>query len=130
MSAITLDPYLFFTGNCKEAMEFYKEVFGGELKVMMNEGNPEMAGTVMHAYLSGGDATLMASDGTRKDPYETSFISLSLGGSDAERLTELFNKLADGGKVTSALKTESWGDTFGSLTDKFGVDWQVNISSR
>lgn len=126
MSGIQLDPYIFFTGNCKEAMEFYKSIFGGELNTSMNEGGTG----VMHAQLDGGVVSFMASDGDRTTPYETSRISLSLSGSETEKLTALFDKLSEGGKVESPLKTESWGDTFGMVTDKFGIDWMVNISAQ
>lgn len=81
----------------------------------------------MHADLQGEDIHFFACDGTRTTPYETSFITLSLNGSDTEKLTTTFNKLSEGGTITSALKTESWGDIFGMVTDKFGVDWMVNI---
>ena len=85
---------------------------------------------LMHAHLKGGDVVLMASDGDRATPYETSRITLSLSGTDGEKITSSFNALAEGGEITSPLKTESWGDTFGMLTDKFGIDWTVNISSK
>ncbi len=123
---MNLHPYIFCTGNAQETMEFYKEVFGGELKTMPNPNGKGL----MHADLKGGDIELMASDGDRTTPYETSRISLSLSGTDKEKLTATFNKLAEGGTIESPLKTESWGDTFGMLTDKFGVDWMVNISAK
>ena len=129
MSAVTFNPYLFFTGNCKEAMEFYKEVFGGNVEYAMFEGMPEMDGKVMHAHLTGGLIEFMASDGMRTEPYGVCSITLSLGGKDTEVLTGLFNKLAEGGKIDSPLKVEAWGDTFGTLTDKFGTDWMVNIAA-
>jgi len=125
MSDTKLIPYLFFTGNCGEAMEFYKSIFGGNLALRMHEG--EMAGKVMHAHLT-GEIEFMASDGTRTTPYETSRISMSLGGSDIETLTAKFNQLAEGGQVEMPLSKQFWGDTFGMLTDKFGIDWMVNIS--
>lgn len=136
MSQVKLDVYIFFTGNCKEAMEFYHSVFGGELTVQTygevpGDQSPEMAAhkdKVMHARLSGGDVSLMAGDSTRTEKFGQSSITLSLGGSDEEKLRELFKKLAEGGTVTSELKKEFWGDIFGSLTDKFGIDWMVNIS--
>jgi PhnB protein len=121
-----LNPYLFFTGNCAEAMEFYKSIFGGELKTMPNEGRPGL----MHADLTSDDITILATDGMRTSPYETSFVTLSLNGSDSEKITAAFNALAEGGEVTNPLKTEVWGDTFGMLTDKFGVDWMVNINAK
>ncbi len=137
MDKIQFDVYLFFTGNCREAMEFYKSVFGGELDMSTYgdvpgdkpEAMKDMDDRVMHATLKGGDISLMASDSTRKEPFGDSSISLSLGGTDEEKLRGLFDKLSDGGKVTSPLKKEFWGDTFGTVTDKFGVDWMVNIGS-
>ena len=123
---MNLHPYLFFTGNCAEAMEFYHGIFGGKLDI-----TPHADGKgTMHADLSGGDITFFASDSDRTTPYETCFISMSLSGNDSEKLTNAFNKLAEGGEITSELKTEVWGDTFGTLTDKFGVDWMVNISAN
>jgi PhnB protein len=135
MSAISLDPYLYFTGNCREAMEFYHEIFSGDLYVQTLGEVPGMqpeAGTennVMHARLSGGDITLMASDGTRTEPYPPSNVSLSLGGSDQEKLESIFAKLHEGATAITELKKEFWGDTFGQLTDKFGIDWMINITS-
>lgn len=138
MSKVTLDPYLFFTGNCREAMEFYHSIFGGDLtsqtydeapaEGMAMPGMEKMAGKIMHSQLTSDDIRFMASDSTR-DSFEESFITMCLSGSDEAKLTEYFNKLSEGGKVTQPLKKEFWGDTFGGLTDKFGVDWMVNISA-
>lgn len=138
MSKVTLDIYPFFMGNCREAMEFYKSIFGGELTIQTYGEVPgdkpeEMKGMddkVMHASLKGGDIEMMASDSTRKAPFGPSFISLSLSGTDEEKLRSLFDKLSEGGEVTSPLKKEFWGDIFGSLTDKFGIDWMVNIGEE
>jgi len=134
MSSITLDAYLFFTGNCREAMEFYQSIFGGELTIstfeqMGSETPEEMKGKVMHASLKGGEIELMASDSTR-EKFGTSFISLSLGGTDEAKLRSIFDKLSEGGKEISPLKVEMWGDIFGSFTDKFGVDWMMNIGKE
>jgi PhnB protein len=107
-------------------MEFYKSVLGGELTLMPNGDGP----SIMHARLESDGMVILASDGTRTTPYEPSFISLTLGGSDNERLTKIFGLLSNGGTVTSDLKVEMWGDTFGSLTDKYGVDWQINITAK
>jgi PhnB protein len=135
MASVSLDPYLFFGGNAREAMEFYKAIFGGELSVTtFGDAGANMPGAnvspdgVMHAMLSGGDIKLMASDGSRASD-KTSKIELSLSGDDEEKLTKYFEKLSDGGKVKSPLKTEAWGDTFGQLEDKFGIEWMINISA-
>ena len=128
MREVTLHPYLFFIGNCREAMEFYKSIFGGELEIMENQG--ELAGTIMHAHLKGGLVSFMASDGTRRTPYEPSFITMSLNGSDSSQLSKVFDLLSEGGTVTYPMKLEVWGDMYGTVTDKFGVDWMVNISAH
>jgi PhnB protein len=133
MSNITLDPYIFFRGNCREAMEFYKGIFGGELSLQtykeVNMGGPEEADKLMHAALRGGAASLYGSD-TEQASEKAAKVSLCLGGDDEAKLTEIFEGLSDGADVRQPLKKEFWGDTFGSLVDKFGVEWMVNIAGK
>jgi PhnB protein len=135
MSNIRLEPYLFFQGDCREAMEFYKSVFGGELTMQtMGEvpgdmpGKEERKDEIMHAKLSGGMATFMASDSTQASPSAAK-IELSLNGSGEDALRTAFDKLANGGNVRTPLERMFWGDVFGALTDKYGIDWMVNIES-
>ena len=134
MSNINLDVYLYFKGQCREAMDFYKSIFGGELTqqtyadVPGVSDDPAKKDWLMHARLEGGDIKLMASDTDKASP-EAAKIDLSLGGTDEVRMREVFDKLAEGGTVHSQLKKEFWGDTFGSLTDKYGVNWMINIGS-
>ena len=85
MDSIQLDAYLFFAGNAKEALEFYKKIFGGQLDLMTydqspSNDNPKMKGKVMHALLSGGDIRLMASDSPYPEQIATGKISISLSG--------------------------------------------------
>jgi len=115
-------------------MEFYKNIFGGELTISTYEETPGdtppgMEGKLMHAALTGGLITLMGSD-TPQASAKAAKISLSVGGDDEEKLTAIFNQLSDGADVEYPLKKEFWGDTFGTLTDKFGVEWMVNISGK
>lgn len=132
MSDIKLDPYLYFKGHAREAMEFYRGVFGGELMaqsradVGMKGDHPDW---LIHCRLEGGDAKLMASD-TEQASAEAKKIELSLMGDDEGRLRDIFEKLSAGGRVESALKQEFWGDIFGKLTDRYGVTWMVNVSSQ
>ena len=132
MSDIKLDPYLYFKGQAREAMEFYRAVFGGELsmqsraEVGMKDDQPDW---LIHCRLGGGDARLMASD-TEQASAEARKIELSLMGDDERRLREIFQKLSEGGSVESPLKKEFWGDTFGKLTDRYGVIWMVNINAQ
>ena len=130
----TLNPYLIFDGNAREAMDFYKSVFGGELFLQtFGEAkaaqDPKDNDRVIHAYLKNDTLSFMASDAPSNKP--TTFgdnVHLSISGSDEAKLTEFFNKLSEGGSVIMPLAKQFWGDTFGMLKDKFGVHWMVNIS--
>ena len=133
--ASRLNPYLNFAGTAKEAMEFYRDVFGGELT--MNtfadfggaDGQPAPDG-IMHAQLeTDAGYTLMASDAPPGMELDTgSTISVSLSGDDADQLRGYWEKLTAGGTVTMPLEKQMWGDEFGMVTDRFGVAWMVNIS--
>ena len=130
-----LNPYLNFNGDTKEAMEFYKSVLGGELTMQtMGESGmtvvDEYKDQIIHAQLTSGDIILMASDTADhgKAEFGTS-VQLSLVGSDENTLTEIFNKLAEGGKIDMPLQKQFWGDIFGMLTDKYNIHWMVNIAA-
>lgn len=134
MADVTLNPYIFFKGNCQEAMEFYKDIFGGELFMQKYDEVPgyndeTMKGKLMHAELKSGSIYIMASD-MPGEGEEGNKISLSLVSEDEAVLRGYFEKLSAGGSVGSALKKESWGDIYGNLTDKFGISWMVNISIK
>ena len=130
-----LNPYISFEGNAREAMEFYKTVFGGQLDLStfgeagMTEGvEPD---GIMHAMLVAENGiTLMAADTATgmRDYVAGTNMSISLSGDNEEELTGYYNKLVDGGKVEEPLKKAPWGDTFGMCIDKFGVFWMVNIA--
>jgi len=129
-----LNPYLAFNGNAREAMEFYKSVFGGELTVSTfgEFGNDDaaLADRVMHAQLeTDAGYYLMASDLAPGMPYNPgSTITVSISGDD-EVLRDYFDKLAAGGQIIMPLEKQVWGDEFGQLTDKFGINWMVNIGA-
>jgi PhnB protein len=134
MANISIEPYLFFKGNAKEAMEFYKDVFGGELNVTTySDAGVTTEGTspdwLMHASLENGEVKLMASDTAEASPAAKK-VSLSLGGTDEAAMRKIFDDLSAGGKIFSALKKEAWGDLFGSFTDKYGIEWMMNIGSN
>jgi PhnB protein len=108
---------------------------GGTLNVQTYDEGPgqqsdAMRGKVIHASLMGGDVNLMGSDSPGPDGLGRGKINLSLSGSDEPKLRRFFDRLSAGGRVTSPLEKQFWGDTFGTLTDKFGVDWMVNISTE
>jgi PhnB protein len=131
-----LVPYLNFNGNAAEAMRFYKSVLGGELKMQTfgeakMAGKPEEKDLILHADLKNDALSFMASDTQPGQPATFgNNVNMSIAGSDNGRLTEIFNGLAKGGKVDMPLAKQFWGDTFGMLTDKFGVHWMINIAAQ
>jgi len=132
--SVSVNPYLFFKGNTREVMEFYKNIFGGELTVT-TYGDLNIASDVMkpdhlmHAQLDGGHVKLMASDTPNASPVAAK-ITISLTGADEPALRKIFEQLSEEVTPTSPLIKEAWGDIFGQLTDKYGVDWMVNITGQ
>lgn len=132
--ASRLNPYISFSDNARQAMEFYRDVFGGTLALHTfgESGIPdtEKADQIMHAMLETPSGfTLMGADtppGMEHDPGSN--ISISLSGDDDAELRGYWERLSDGGVVTVALDKQPWGDVFGMCTDRFGIPWMVNIS--
>jgi PhnB protein len=131
----TLNPYLNFNGNAAQAMRFYQSVLGGKLDIQtfgdagVAQSDAEKDLTV-HAALIGDGTALYASDGRPGDQVKFGDnVNLSLQGSDESALTGYFNALAEGGTVDMPLAKQFWGDTFGMLTDRYGVHWMVNITA-
>lgn len=131
-----LNPYISFEGNAREAMEFYKSVFGGLLELStfgeagMTDHGVQPDG-IMHAMLVADNGiTLMTSDTATgmREYVKGNDISISLSGDNDAELTDYYNKLVDGGKVEQPLTKAPWGDTFGMCIDKFGIFWMVNIA--
>jgi PhnB protein len=134
--AISLNAYLSFRDNAREAMEFYRGVFGGTLNVSTFAENqastdPSEDSLVMHADLeTSGGIRFMASDTPKRMEFQpgTNF-SMSLSGDEESQLRSYFEKLSAGGSVTMPLEKAPWGDTFGMVTDRFGIQWLVNVSA-
>jgi PhnB protein len=130
--ASRLNPYLSFSDNAREAMEFYKSVFGGTL-TMNTFGDygaqGDEANKIMHAQLETDDGyTLMGADtpeGMSFSPGDN--ITVSLSGDDAGTLRGYWQKLSEGGTVVMPLEKQMWGDEFGQCKDKFGIPWMVDI---
>ena len=133
--ASRLNPYLSFDGNARDAMEAYKDVFGGELTIStfgdMGQTDDALEDKVMHSQLeTPAGFTLMASDtppgASEFQPGNTMAISLS--GDDEGELRGYWEKLASGGTVRLELEKQMWGDVFGMCNDRFGIPWMVNIA--
>jgi PhnB protein len=129
-----LNPYINFDGNAREAMEFYRDVFGGELTINTfgeyGADDPAIADKTMHAQLESPNGfALMASDGAPGTEVKVGDnITISLSGDDADDLRGYWKKLCDGGQVTLPLEKQMWGDEFGQCVDRFGISWMVNIA--
>jgi PhnB protein len=133
--ASLLTPYLSFTDNARQALEFYQSIFGGELAIS-TFGEFGMAGTpdadkVMHGQLETPKGfTLMAADTPEGMNVESgSSITVAITGDDVDDLRGYFHALAEGGTVSVPLEKQMWGDEYGACVDKFGVSWMANISS-
>lgn len=125
--------YLMFEGQTKEAMDFYKSVFGGELVSQTNAEIPDYdgdnPGDIMHAQLDSEGFSIMASDSRDSDPINAgNQICLTFVSDEDERVNEFYLKLSEGGKVIDELSEKFWGDKFGVVEDKFGITWMFNIS--
>jgi PhnB protein len=124
--------YLKFDGNCREAMTFYKECFGGELSFNTIKGSPleqhmkpEEGDKILHSSLINKELTLFASEMTR--PTTTGdTIYLWLNCKNEEEIRSLFEKLSEGGKIDVPLQPAYWGADFGAVTDRFGISWYIS----
>jgi PhnB protein len=130
-----LNPYITFDGTAREAMEFYRDVFGGELALNTfgDYGQPDepFADKIMHGMLETPSGfTIMGADtppGGEFQPGSNMTVSLS-GDTDSDsELRGYWAKLSDGGTVTVPLERQMWGDDFGMCVDRFGIPWMVNI---
>ena len=128
------NPYLAFPGTAEEALNFYKGIFGGEVTNMHRYGDmggehagPEQAQKVLHARLTGGKVFVMASDRLHAPVNNDGNISLSIETHDLDEGKRFFEALAQGGKIEMPFEDQFWGATFGSLTDRYGIDWMVNV---
>jgi PhnB protein len=134
-----IQPYLFFDGNCEEAVEFYRKALGAEVEMLMRYREspeppppgmvpPGWDDKVMHTTLRVGGAIVMASDGPCSGESGFRGFSLSISVPDSATAEKFFTALADGGQVQMPLGKTFWSPCFGMLTDRFGVGWMVNVA--
>ena len=128
-----INAYLNFSGNCREAMSFYKESLGGELTIqsigespVAAQMPPEDSQDVLHSMLVSGGMVLMGSDMNAKGLSRGTDFMRSISADSEEEGKSLFEKLSSGGKVVDPFQMMFWDGMFGSLTDKFGFNWIVN----
>jgi PhnB protein len=132
-----LNPYISFKDNARQAMEFYKSVFGGKLDIMtFKDGgtpcDPSEENNIMHSALETDSGMMfMAADtpsGMEYIPGRN--ISITLGGEDEDELRKYWEGLSVGADIEQPLVKAPWGDTFGMLTDQFKIHWMVNIRAK
>jgi PhnB protein len=133
-----LTPYLHFSGNAEEALNFYVSSLDGKIEMLSRYGDSPMPcdedwkPKIMHARLFFGDNNMiMISDAFKGGEVRTEGnVQLSIGTDDAEAMEVIFNKMAEGGTVTMPLQPQFWGAIFGMLKDKFGVSWMFNCEMK
>ena len=134
---MALSIYLNFNGNCREAFEFYRSVFGGEFDNIQTFGDgpgdflvpADERDHVMHVSLPVGGSVLMGSDTPSWSPEPAKAgnnFAISYAPGTHEEADQLFARISDGGTVTMPLEDMFWGAYFGSCTDRFGINWQLN----
>lgn len=132
-----LTPYLYFSGNAEEALNFYEEVLGGKIEMLSRYADSPMPcdddwkAKIMHARLVFNDNTIMISDSFKGGEVGMDGnVQLNIEIDDVEALEIVFNKIAIGGKVIMPLQPQFWGAIFGMLKDKFGVRWMFNSMTK
>lgn len=141
----SVNVYLNFDGNCEEAFNFYKSVFGGEFAFMgrfkdmppSEDGKAvsEVDGNkIMHVSLPVSKETMIMGSDTggewAADYKQGNNFSISINAGSKEEADKLFNGLSAGGKVTMPMENTFWGDYFGMFTDKFGINWMVSFAAN
>ena len=133
-----VQPYLFLDGRCEEALDFYKKAIGAKVENLMRwKDNPDPSmcngpnkDKVMHAHVTIGDATVLASDGRCEGKPEFKGFALSLAVNTEAEADKLFAALSQGGQVMQPLIKTFFSPKFGMLADKFGVNWMVLVSQQ
>ena len=130
-----LSNYLFFKTGCEQALAFYTACGLGKVTVMVRHGDggmpvasEAMRGKVMHSCFEGPGVRFFASDNHDAEPMRGSAHMLVMD--DREGTDRLFGRLAEGATITTPLGMQPWGDYYGKLTDRFGVQWMLNLPIR
>lgn len=136
-----LNTYLNFAGNTEEAFKFYKSVFGGEFTSVVRFKDMPMEGVkipkkdgdkIMHIGLPiGKDSVLMATDTLEslgQKLVQGNNVYISIHPDSKEEADMIFESLSPGGTVEMPIADQPWGDYYGSIKDKFGVQWMVNYT--
>ncbi len=131
-----LNPYLTFNGNCREAMNFYKDCLGGELTMTVvgespaaSQVPPEMQDQLLHSALKTEELEIMATDMRPETLNEGNAVHLCLVCKSESELNTLWNKLSAGGKINQPVHKMFFG-FIGTFTDKFGKGWILECDAQ
>lgn len=131
---MSLNPYLYFDGQCEEAFTFYAQRLGGKITFMMRyEGSPMAAQApegfakrILHAGLNLGEGLLEGCDAPPGEYKRPQSFCIMFRPKDAAEADHIFNALADGGSVQLPIAETFWALRFGMVVDRFGVPWLIN----
>lgn len=130
---ITVDPYLFFAGNCAQVINFYEEALGAEVLSLQKFGDgpvevpAEAKELIMHAALRVGGSVIMFSDSMPgQETVAGNNFSLSINCDTVEEQDQYYKALAQGGQELMPLEDTFWGARFGMLVDQFGISWMFS----
>ena len=131
---IDVNAYLFFNGNCAEAMKFYEKTLGGKLDMMKEKDAPKTgpgpqgkSDKILHARLAFDGGALMASDWLAPQPYPgMGGFSVSLTYTKVDDAKRIYDALSKGGKVTMPMDKTFWVEAFGMVVDRFGTAWMIS----
>lgn len=129
--------YLTFDGNCREAMEFYRDCLGGELHFQTLGESPkteklpkQMKAYIVQAFLKKDNLVLMGTDMTDEVVLQGNSVSILLDCQEEDQIKTYYQNLKAGGKTTHPLQKTHWGDLFGGLTDKYGNQWLFHCKQK
>ncbi len=132
-----LVPYISFSGNCEEALNFYKNILGGEIVNLSRYSEAadfateENKNMVLHAEFSAKGVYFMAADEMKSpDAAKGNRVSLSFDFESSEEQENVFKGFSEGANITMPLQDTFWGARFGMLTDKFGISWMFNYDKQ
>jgi PhnB protein len=134
----TTQPYFHFDRNCREAMEFYQQLFGGQLEIMTIGESPakehfskDLYDEIMHSNLTNGDFCIMASDMCGMGELKPgNSVNINLNCSSEEEINHLYKQLSEEGIILQELQPQFWGALFAMVTDRFGVRWMLSLEQE
>jgi PhnB protein len=135
--ATTANAYLGFNGKCREAMNFYKGCFGGELTLQTVEGSPmesqcpaAIRHHILHSTLTKGSLVIMGTDMVHKEHVHGNNISICVNCSSQDEIESFYAAVQAGGEVLDRLEERFWGAMFGVVVDKYGIRWMFNYEKK